>query len=77
MSYVHERGYLIMEHIFYRVYEGLPPEVALAMYEEDMEEIRRVQESYYEDIALPFDEEPIPTVDSKYVSDYIDTDMPF
>lgn len=66
-----------MEHIFYRTYEGLPSEVALAMYEEDMEEIRKVQESYYEDIALPFDEEPIPTADIEYVSDYIDTNVPF
>lgn len=66
-----------MDNIFYRTYEGLPPEVALAMYEEDMEEIRKVQESYYEDIALPFDEEPTPTADIEYVSDYIDTNVPF
>lgn len=59
-----------MENIFYRTYEGLPPEVALAMYEEDMEEIRKVQESYYEDIALPCEEELNPKVDKKYVSSY-------
>lgn len=66
-----------MENIFYRTYEGLPPEVALAMYEEDMEEIRKVQESYYKDIALPFDEELTPMADIEYVSDYIDINVPF